>query len=43
MRIKTNMKGKLKMVPSNDFDAKDANTFVEKIIVYDTYSLIRCN
>ena len=40
--IKRNMKGKLKMVPSNDFDAKDAITFVEKIIDYDNFSLIRC-
>ncbi|MGL4617145.1 MAG: RluA family pseudouridine synthase [Mycoplasmoidaceae bacterium] len=40
--IKRNKKGKLKMIPSNDFDAKDAITFVEKVIDYDNFSLIRC-
>lgn len=40
--IKRNKKGKLKMVPSNDFDAKDAITFIEKIIDYDNFSLVRC-
>ena len=40
--IKRNMKRKLEMLPSNDFDAKAAITFVEKIIDDDNLSLIRC-